>query len=152
MEAFATPKKPEGIDEKSAWHIVVSRPALQALRRPASLIRDAQMPGEHITLVSSVFPSAGGPRDGICDATKGFAMRGGRGRWINHFECMWICSFKSIPSTHKSRRDRVFSEYYHLHKDDPKLLLCRVTEKQGRGCAHRTESAVASLWLPPPSF
>ena len=41
------------------------------------LIRDAQMPGEHITLFEHL-PLAGGSCDGIYDATKGFIMRGGR--------------------------------------------------------------------------
>ena len=44
-EAFARPKKPEGIDKKSAY-IVGS--GLAALTAACYLVRDAQMPGSHI--------------------------------------------------------------------------------------------------------
>ena len=73
-EAFATPKKPEGIDNKSAY---VVGTGLAGLAAACFLIRDAQMPGEHITLFEHL-PVAGGSCDGIYDATKGFIMRGGR--------------------------------------------------------------------------
>lgn len=46
-EAFATPKKPEGIENKYA-HIVGT--GLGGLAAACFLIRDAQMPGDHITL------------------------------------------------------------------------------------------------------
>ena len=46
-EAFATPKKPEGIENKSAY---VVGTGLAGLAAACFLIRDAQMPGEHITL------------------------------------------------------------------------------------------------------
>ena len=124
-EAFATPKKPEGIDEKSAYIVGTG---LAGLAAACFLIRDAQMPGEHITLFEHL-PLAGGSCDGIYDATKGFIMRGGR-EMDNHFECMWDL-FKSIPSI-VNPGETVFSEYYHLNKEDPNFSLCRVTEKQGQ--------------------
>ena len=86
------------------------------------------MPGDHITLFEHL-PLAGGSCDGIYDATKGFIMRGGR-EMDNHFECMWDL-FKSIPSI-VNPGETVFSEYYHLNKEDPNFSLCRVTEKQGQ--------------------
>ena len=46
-EAFATPKKPEGIDKKSAYIVGTG---LAGLAAACFLIRDAQMPGDHITL------------------------------------------------------------------------------------------------------
>ena len=124
-EAFATPKKPEGIENKYA-HIVGT--GLAGLAAACFLIRDAQMPGDHITLYEHL-PLAGGSCDGIYDATKGFIMRGGR-EMDNHFECMWDL-FKSIPSI-VNPGETVFSEYYHLNKEDPNFSLCRVTEKQGQ--------------------
>ena len=124
-EAFATPKKPEGIDNKSAY---VVGTGLAGLAAACFLIRDAQMPGEHITLFEHL-PVAGGSCDGIYDATKGFIMRGGR-EMDNHFECMWDL-FKSIPSI-VNPGETVFSEYYYLNKEDPNFSLCRVTEKQGQ--------------------
>ena len=101
---------------------------LAALAAACFLIRDAQMPGEHITLFEHL-PVAGGSCDGIYDATKGFIMRGGR-EMDNHFECMWDL-FKSIPSI-VNPGETVFSEYYYLNKEDPNFSLCRVTEKQGQ--------------------
>ena len=124
-EAFATPKKPEGIDNKSAY---VVGTGLAGLAAACFLIRDAQMPGEHITLFEHL-PVAGGSCDGIYDATKGFIMRGGR-EMDNHFECMWDL-FKSIPSI-VNPGETIFSEYYYLNKEDPNFSLCRVTEKQGQ--------------------
>ena len=124
-EAFATPKKPEGIDKKSAYIVGTG---LAGLAAACFLIRDAQMPGDHITLFEHL-PLAGGSCDGIYDATKGFIMRGGR-EMDNHFECMWDL-FKSIPSI-VNPGETVFSEYYHLNKEDPNFSLCRVTEKQGQ--------------------
>lgn len=55
-EAFATPKKPEGIEGKSAY---VVGTGLAGLAAACFLIRDAQMPGEHITLFEHL-PVAGG--------------------------------------------------------------------------------------------
>ena len=44
-EAFATPKKPEGVDHKSAY-IIGS--GLAALTAACYLVRDGQMKGEHV--------------------------------------------------------------------------------------------------------
>ena len=124
-EAFATPKKPEGIEQKSAYIVGTG---LAGLAAACFLIRDAQMPGDHITLFEHL-PLAGGSCDGIYDATKGFIMRGGR-EMDNHFECMWEL-FRSIPSI-VNPGETIFSEYYALNKEDPNFSLCRVTEKQGQ--------------------
>lgn len=44
-EAFARPKKPEGVDDKNAYIIGTG---LAALTAACYLVRDAQMPGSHI--------------------------------------------------------------------------------------------------------
>lgn len=44
-EAFARPRKPEGIDDKNAYIIGTG---LAALSAACYLVRDAQMPGSHI--------------------------------------------------------------------------------------------------------
>lgn len=124
-EAFATPEKPEGIEKKSAYIVGTG---LGGLAAACFLIRDAHMPGEHITLFEHL-KLAGGSCDGIYDATKGYIMRGGR-EMDNHFECMWDL-FKSIPSI-INPGETVFSEYYKLNKHDPNFSLCRVTEKRGQ--------------------
>ena len=124
-EAFAKPEKPEGIEKKHAY-IVGS--GLAGLSAACFLIRDAQMPGENITVFESL-PIAGGSCDGLHDPQKGYIMRGGR-EMDNHFECMWDL-FRSIPSI-VNPGETIFSEYYKLNKEDPNYSLCRVTEKQGQ--------------------
>ena len=91
-EAFARPKKPEGVDEKNAY-IVGS--GLASLAAACFLVRDGQMPGSHIHILEAM-DIAGGACDGIFDPTRGYVMRGGR-EMENHFECLWDL-FRSIPS------------------------------------------------------
>ena len=91
-EAFARPRKPEGIDEKSAYIIGAG---LAGLSAAAFLVRDAQMDGSRITILESM-SLPGGACDGIKDPNKGFIIRGGR-EMENHFECLWDL-FRSIPS------------------------------------------------------
>jgi MCRA family len=47
-EAFARPRKPDGVENKSAWFV---GSGLAALAGAAFLIRDGQMPGHRITLL-----------------------------------------------------------------------------------------------------
>jgi len=63
-EAFARPKKPQGVDEKSAY-IVGS--GLASLAAACFLVRDGQMPGDHIHILEAM-DIAGGACDGIYDA------------------------------------------------------------------------------------
>ena len=66
-EAFARPRKPEGVDEKNAY-IVGS--GLASLAAACFLVRDGQMPGSHIHILESM-DIAGGACDGIYDTTRG---------------------------------------------------------------------------------
>ena len=91
-EAFARPKKPEGIDKKSAY-IVGS--GLAALTAACYLVRDAQMKGERVHILEKG-DLAGGACDGYKFENLGYVMRGGR-EMDNHFEVMWDL-FHSIPS------------------------------------------------------
>lgn len=59
-EAFADPKKPEGVDNKSAY-IIGS--GLAGLSAAVFLVRDAQMKGENIHVLEKL-PVAGGSLDG----------------------------------------------------------------------------------------
>ena len=124
-EAFARPKKPAGVDNKSAY-IIGS--GLAALTAACYLVRDGQMKGEHVHILEKE-KLAGGACDGWKYEDVGYVMRGGR-EMDNHFECMWDL-FKSIPSI-VNPGETVFSEYYYLNKEDPNFSLCRVTEKQGQ--------------------
>ena len=94
-EAFARPEKPEGVDDKHAY-IVGS--GLASLVAACFLVRDAQMPGDHIHILEAM-DIAGGACDGIFDPSRGYIMRGGR-EMENHFECLWDL-FRSIPSLEK---------------------------------------------------
>ncbi|MBS6441084.1 MAG: oleate hydratase [Coprobacillus sp.] len=124
-EAFAHPKKPEGMDKKSAYIIGTG---LAGLSAAFYLVRDGQMKGEHIHLLEKL-ELAGGSCDGRKDITKGFFMRGGR-EMDNHFECMWDM-YRDVPSI-ETEGISVLDEYYWLNKDDPNYSLCRATVKRGQ--------------------
>ena len=124
-EAFARPKKPEGIDHKSAYII---GGGLAALSAACYLVRDAQMPGSHIHILEKD-PVAGGACDGANIPGVGYVMRGGR-EMDNHFEVMWDL-LRSIPSI-EDPSVTVLDEYYWLNKEDPNFSLCRATEKRGQ--------------------
>ena len=123
-EAFARPKKPEGIDHKSAYIVGTG---LGALAAACYLVRDAQMPGDHIHILEKD-PVAGGACDGIELPGIGYVMRGGR-EMDNHFEVMWDL-FRSIPSI-EDPSITVLDEYYWLNKEDPNYSLCRSTKDRG---------------------
>ena len=123
-EAFARPKKPEGVDNKSAY-IVGS--GLAALTAACYLVRDGQMKGEDIHVLEKE-QLAGGACDGWKFENVGYVMRGGR-EMDNHFEVMWDL-FRSIPSI-ETEGVSVLDEYYWLNKEDPNYSLCRATVNRG---------------------
>ncbi len=124
-EAFARPKKPEGVDQKSAY-LVGS--GLAALAAACYLVRDGQMKGENVHILER-----GDLPGGACDGYKfenlGYVMRGGR-EMDNHFEVMWDL-FRSIPSI-ETEGVSVLDEYYWLNKADPNYSLCRATVDRGQ--------------------
>lgn len=123
-EAFARPKKPAGVDEKSAYLVGAG---LASLAAACFLIRDGQMKGENIHIIEEL-DIAGGACDGIDDPQKGFVIRGGR-EMENHFECLWDL-FRSIPSI-ETEGVSVLDEYYWLNKEDPNYSLMRATVNRG---------------------
>lgn len=123
-EAFAHPEKPEGVEKKSAYIIGTG---LAGLTAAFYLIRDGQMPGNHIHLLEKL-ELAGGSCDGYKDVHKGFYMRGGR-EMDNHFEIMWDV-FRDVPSI-ETPNVSVLDEYYWLNKHDPNYSLCRATVNKG---------------------
>ena len=123
-EAFAHPRKPEGVDEKSAYLVGAG---LASLAAACFLVRDGQMKGENIHILEESKIS-GGACDGIKDANKGFIIRGGR-EMENHFECLWDL-FRSIPSL-ETEGASVLDEYYWLNKKDPNYSLMRATVNRG---------------------
>lgn len=123
-EAFAKPKKPESVDNKSAY-IVGS--GLAALTAACYLVRDGQMKGEHVHILEKE-NLPGGACDGYKFENIGYVMRGGR-EMDNHFEVMWDL-FRSIPSI-ETEGVSVLDEYYWLNKEDPNYSLCRATVNRG---------------------
>ena len=124
-EAFAHPKKPEGVDHKSAYIIGTG---LAALSAACYLVRDGQMKGERIHIFEKD-PIPGGACDGFEYPGVGYVMRGGR-EMDNHFEVMWDL-FHSIPSV-ETEGVSVLDEYYWLNKEDPNYSLCRATVNRGQ--------------------
>lgn len=124
-EAFARPRKPEGVDEKSAW-LVGS--GLAALSAACFLVRDGRMKGENIHILEEG-ELPGGACDGLRDPQRGLICRGGR-EMENHFECLWDL-FRSIPSPENPELS-VLDEFYRLNKDDPNFSLCRATVHRGQ--------------------
>ena len=114
-EAFVRPRKPQGVENKTAWFV---GSGLAALAGAAFLIRDGQMPGQRITILEQqLLP--GGALDGINEPDKGFVIRGGR-EMEEHFECLWDL-YRSIPSLEIDGAS-VLDEFYWLDKDDPNWL------------------------------
>ena len=123
-EAFAKHKKPENVDNKSAY-IIGS--GLGALAAACFLVRDGQMKGENVHILEKE-PIPGGACDGYYYNDIGYVMRGGR-EMDNHFECMWDL-FRSIPSI-ETEGVSVLDEYYWLNKADPNYSLMRATVNRG---------------------
>lgn len=123
-EAFATPKKPEKVEQKNAYLV---GGGLASLAAACFLIRDGRMPGAHIHILEEG-ELPGGACDGINDPLRGYVIRGGR-EMENHFECLWDL-FRSIPSLEIPDAS-VLDEFYWLNKEDPNYSLCRATQNQG---------------------
>lgn len=135
-EAFAHPKKPEGVDHKSAYIIGTG---LAALSAACYLVRDGQMKGERIHIFEKD-PIPGGACDGFEYPGVGYVMRGGR-EMDNHFEVMWDL-FHSIPSI-ETEGVSVLDEYYWLNKEDPNYSLCRATVNRGQDAHINKKFAVS---------
>ena len=86
-EAFAHPRKPDGVDNKSAYLVGAG---LASLAAACFLVRDGQMKGENIHILEEA-KLPGGACDGIEDAQKGFIIRGGR-EMENHLNAYGIYS------------------------------------------------------------
>ena len=124
-EAFARPKKPQDVENKSAY-LVGS--GLASLSAALFLVRDAQMPGERIHILEEL-ELPGGSLDGILDNTRGYIMRGGR-EMENHFECLWDL-FRSVPSL-EVKDASVLDEFYWLNKEGPNFSKMRATMNRGK--------------------
>ncbi|MEE1295386.1 MAG: oleate hydratase [Bifidobacterium sp.] len=130
-EAFAHPKKPEGIEDKSAYIIGTG---LAALTSAFYLVRDAQMPGKNIHVFEKD-KLPGGALDGAFIKGEGYVMRGGR-EMDNHFEVMWDV-YRDVPSI-EDEKVSMLDYYYWLNKEDPNYSLCRATVGRGQDAGLKT--------------
>lgn len=125
FEAFGRPLKPAGIDGRKAYFV---GSGLASLAAATFLIRDAQMPGEAITIFEEL-ALPGGSMDGVLDQHKGFIIRGGR-EMEAHFETLWDL-FKSVPSL-ETPGASVLDDMYWLHKTDPSTNPRRALQNRGQ--------------------
>lgn len=124
-EAFANPKKPAGVEKKSAYLI---GSGLAGLAAAVFLIRDGKMRGNKIHIFEEL-AVPGGSMDGIYNPERGYIIRGGR-EMEAHFETLWDL-FRSIPSL-ENPDVSVLDEFYWLNKEDPSFSHTRVIQKRGR--------------------
>lgn len=117
-------RKPEGIEEKSAYLIGTG---IASLTAACFLIRDAHMEGNKITFLEQL-DIPGGSLDGEYMDTRGYVARGGRETGA-HFECLWDI-WSSIPSL-ENPEISVLDDYFYTNYDDPNYSNCRITHKQG---------------------
>ncbi|MFV0361900.1 MAG: oleate hydratase [Suipraeoptans sp.] len=123
-EAFARPRKPDGVDNKHAY---IVGGGLAGLASAIFLIRDGQMKGAHIHILEET-DLLGGSLDGTIVPHEGFVTRGGR-EMESHFECLWDL-FRSVPSLEVEGAS-VLDEFYRLDRDDPNSSNCRMIHKRG---------------------
>ena len=109
-EAFIRPRKPQGVDEKSAYLI---GGGIASLSAAGFLIRDGQMDGKRITIYEAS-NICGGCLDGIEDPKEGFLFRGER-EMEDHYECLWDL-MRSIPSL-DVKDASVLEDFYRINKD-----------------------------------
>lgn len=92
------PRKPEGIENCKAYIVGGGIAGLSAV---AFLVRDAQMPGENITVYDQL-PVFGGSMDAAGSAAGGYVSRSERDL-EPYMECLWDL-FGSIPSIYEEGR------------------------------------------------
>lgn len=137
FEAYAKPLPSSSAPSRHA-HLVGS--GLASLAAAAFMVRDAQVPGENITIYEEL-EIPGGSMDGILDEHKGFIVRGGR-EMEAHFECLWDL-FRSIPSLEIDGAS-VLDEMYWIHKTNPSSNPNRALHNRGESIP-----AMESLTLTP---
>ena len=125
FEAFAHPRKPAGVDQKSAY---IVGGGLAGLAAAVFLVRDGQMPGKQVHILEEL-SVPGGSLDGTERPNIGLVTRGGR-EMENHFETMWDM-YRSIPSLEIPGASYL-DEFYWLDKDDPNSSNTRLIYKRGQ--------------------
>ncbi len=113
------PVAPDDIRERKAYFV---GSGIVSLTGAFFLIRDAQMPGENITLLEEL-DNKGGSLDGSGNPETGYIMRGGR-EMETHYECLYDV-LRDIPSL-ETPGHSVLDEYRLLNDLDPNYSKCRL--------------------------
>lgn len=92
------PRKPDGIENRKAY---IVGGGIAGMAAAAFLVRDAQMPGENITIYDQL-PVFGGSMDACGTAKTGYVSRGER-ELEPYMECLWDL-FSTIPSIYEDGR------------------------------------------------
>ncbi len=123
-ESFMTPRKPAGVDDKSAYLV---GGGLASLAAAVYLIRDGRMDGSRITILEAS-DVLGGALDASGNAQSGWLTRGGR-EMEEQFQCLWDL-YRSIPSL-EIEGASVLDEFWYLNHDDPNSTQMRATINRG---------------------
>lgn len=116
------PRKPDGIENRNAY---IVGGGIAGLSAAAFLVRDAQMPGENITVYDQL-PVFGGSMDACGNAETGYISRGER-ELEPYMECLWDL-FSSIPSIYEEGRT-VLDETRETNRNFPINSCHRLWDK-----------------------
>lgn len=98
-----------------------------SLAAAAFMIRDGNVPGDHITIFEAD-PVAGGALDGSGDPVKGYSLRGGRMLTTDNYECTWDL-FKTIPALADASRT-VFDETMAFNERHKSHAMARLVDQR----------------------
>ena len=116
---------PKDIDKKHA-HIIGG--GIAGLSAAISLVTDAHMPAENITIYESL-PSVGGAMDAAGDGEHGYTSRGER-ELEARMECLWYVCGK-VPSL-QTPGMTILDETYYANVREPIYSHFRLMHKQGQ--------------------
>jgi oleate hydratase len=98
-----------------------------SLAAAAFMIRDADVPGENITILEAT-SLLGGSLDGAGDPGGGYSLRGGRMLTTDNYECTWDL-YRSIPSLYNEGKT-VFQETVEFNEANVPNSLARLVDKR----------------------
>jgi oleate hydratase len=98
-----------------------------SLAAAAFMIRDGNVPGDHITIFEAD-SVAGGALDGSGDPAKGYSLRGGRMLTTDNYECTWDL-FKTIPALADASRT-VFDETMAFNERHKSHAMARLVDQR----------------------
>src|SRR5208337_2069732 len=148
-EAFAQPRKPEGVENKTAWFVGAG---LASLSGAAFLIRDGQMPGEKITVLERL-KLPGGALDGIKEPEKGFEIQGAsvldEFYWLNKDDPNYSLQRATMNRGQDAHTDGMFGLGAKALKDIIKIFLATREEMENKRIneAVSDEFFKSNFWL-----